>query len=37
MTVIGRVGGSALAIDGELELAVSELREPASADWQRFV
>ena len=27
MTVIGRVGGSELAIDGELALAVSELRD----------
>ncbi|MGZ4326288.1 MAG: phosphoribosylformylglycinamidine synthase subunit PurL [Solirubrobacteraceae bacterium] len=27
MTVIGRVGGSALTIDGELALAVSELRD----------
>jgi phosphoribosylformylglycinamidine synthase len=27
MTVIGRVGGSELAIDGELAVAVSELRD----------
>ena len=27
MTVIGRVGGSELAIDGELAIAVSELRD----------
>ena len=27
MTVIGRVGGAELAIDGELALAVSELRD----------